>query len=383
MNWKTYLQGRTRDPRFLWRTVLAILAVGGAASVGVHFLLEPPGLHSPAVAITELSDPDTPESDKPGVWRLQTAIEEHDWSQVWWLIPVVSWVEVEAGPAVIAGLAGLFWFVFLLQAGQALSLREVRFWLCAAAFVLGALSTWPTLFAVVWQEEVWAFDWDSQAGLGPGLKYFILGVGLREELIKLLFVLPLVPWLVARRDELERLIVSACVGLGFAAEENINYLSSSFSTVSVGRYLTANAFHLTATGLAGLWLCRAIRWPKECGVQFLAYFGLIVVAHGAYDAFLAVPELADYSMVGTIVFIVLVYVFFHELRELRPARREAISLTANFVVGLSLLAAITFVYVTAQVGLPDASRIFAQPAIAISLMAYVFLREVPESLVRT
>jgi RsiW-degrading membrane proteinase PrsW (M82 family) len=299
---------------------------------------------------------------------------------VWWLIPAISWGQIDAGPAMIAGLTGLFWLLFLLQTGLALAPRQIRFWLCLAGLVLGALSTWPTLFVVLWQEKVWGFDWERGDDLMSGLKYFTLGVGVREELMKLLLLMPLLPWLIARRNELERLIVASCIGLGFAVEENIGYFVGSGSTKSIGRYLTANFWHLASTGLAGLWLCRAIRWPKDCGLQFVAYLALFVLGHGVYDALLMAGE---YAIISSLVFLGLAYAYFREIRELRPPQREAISLTANFAIGLSLLAAVTFAYVTAHVGLRETNQIFLQPAVAASLMAYVFLREVPDSLVRT
>jgi len=55
--------------------------------------------------------------------------------------------------------------------------------------------------------------------LVPGLRYNILGIGLREEFAKLCCLLPLMPLLLRQRSELAALLLSACVGLGFAIEE--------------------------------------------------------------------------------------------------------------------------------------------------------------------
>jgi RsiW-degrading membrane proteinase PrsW (M82 family) len=384
VNWKSYLRVQTRNPQFLWRVVLAILAAGGVAAIGVGVLVyEPPRSVLGDEMLTTGGPRDIlsaePEPEPPALQRLFEAQRAHAWWTVWWLIPRVAWVEIDVGSAAIAALTALFWLVFVLQAGEAESPRTSRFWLCVAGLPLGALSTWPTLFVVAWQDEMWGLVSPEEQDLLASLRYFIVGVGVREELLKLAFFLPLVPFVLARRNELERLVVASCVGLGFAAEENIGYFGRA-ATDSVGRYLTANFWHLASTGLAGLWLCRAIRWPKECLPQFLAYFGLIVVGHGVYDAFIGA---GDYSIVTSIVFLGLAYAYFHELRGLRPRRNEVVSLTANFVVGVSLLAAITFVYVTAHLGLRGAGQAYLQPTISASLMAYVFLREVPESLVRT
>jgi RsiW-degrading membrane proteinase PrsW (M82 family) len=387
VNWKSYLRVQTRNPQFLWRVVLAILAAGGVAALAVHFTVYEPPLGIIADELPTTVPPDIPprEPSTPAFWQFYQAQRAHDWSKVWWLIPQVAWAEIDVGPAVIAALTALFWLLFVLQTGQAESPRTARFWLCLMGIPLGVLSTWPTLFVASWQMEMWNLtpegveELDRFAQLAAELRYYVVGVGLPEELIKLAFFLPLVPLVLARRNELERLVVASCVGIGFAAEENTLYFGG-YATSSVTRYLTANFWHLASTGLAGLWLCRAIRWPKECLGQFLAYLGLIIVGHGVYDAFIGA---GDYAIIGSLIFLALAYAYFHEVRGLRPARREVVSLTANFAVGVSLLAAITFAYVTAHVGLQAAGRAFIQPTVAMSVMAYVFLREVPESLVRT
>ncbi|MBN1855128.1 MAG: PrsW family intramembrane metalloprotease [Pirellulales bacterium] len=311
---------------------------------------------------------------------LELAIARRDWWAVWWILPQTELDLTSWGTCIIAALTGLFWILFSFQAGLGLSPRQARFWIYLSGVGLGVLSIWPTTFAVIYQDTVWQLE--EGTTLASGLRFYILGVGLREELCKLLFVIPLAPWLVRRRDDLEMLITSACVGLGFAAFENIQYFGASFSTSSIPRYLTANFFHMAATGIGGLWLCRAIRLPRECGSHFLAIFGIIVFAHGLYDSFFAVPALVQYSLGSMIIYILLCYQFFHELRHHRKSAPETISLTANFLAGVSLLTSISLVYVTAILGLRLALITCLGPALSTGLMVYMFLREMPESMVQ-
>jgi len=215
-----------------------------------------------------------------------------------------------------------------------------------------------------------------------GLRYNILGIGLREEFAKLCCLLPLMLLLVRQRNELAALLVSACVGLGFAIEENVGYFWSSQGTATLGRFLTANPFHMTLTGLIGLAVYRGLRYPKEWGPHALATFGLMVIAHGIYDAVLTIPALVEYSIVGTIVFALVVYQFFHELRELRTTGGDTISLSANFLCGVSLLTAATFVYLSATLGCGVAFDGLASGVLGLGVMVYLFLREMPESMVR-
>jgi len=150
----------------------------------------------------------------------------------------------------------------------------------------------------------------------------------------------------------------------------------------MGRFLTANPFHMTLTGLIGLAIYRGLRSPKAWGPHALATFGLMVFAHGIYDAVLTIPMLVEYSIVGTIVFALVVYQFFHELRELRPTGGDTISLSANFLCGVSLLTAATFVYLSATLGCGAAFDGLASGVLGLAVMVYLFLREMPETLVR-
>ena len=110
--------------------------------------------------------------------------------------------------------------------------------------------------------------------------------------------------------------------------------------------------------------------------------GLMVFAHGFYDAVLSLPALADYALASTIIFALVIYQFFHELRSLRTTRGELISLSANFLCGVSLVTAATFVYLSATLGCGAAFDSLASGVMGLAVMVYLFLREMPETLVR-
>ena len=306
--------------------------------------------------------------------------EQGQWWQVWW---AAGWLELTQhraiGATLLALLAGGCWLAFLLQAIQVRPFRDPALWCALAGLLMGAVNIWPTDFLILWQKIGWNLH-DSQQ-LVPGLKYYIIGVGLREESAKLVCLLPLMPWLLRIRSELVVLGVSACVGLGFSVVENMQYFETSVGQDALSRYLTANPMHLTLTGLAGLAVYRGLRDPKSWGPHALAVFGLLVFAHGLYDAFIVIPALSDYSLAGTILFALVVYQFFHELRACRTTGSETISLSANFLFGVSLLTASTFVYLSATIGTQPAMDGLATDALGLSLMVYLFLREMPETMV--
>jgi RsiW-degrading membrane proteinase PrsW (M82 family) len=213
------------------------------------------------------------------------------------------------------------------------------------------------------------------------LKYNILGIGLREETAKLLCFAPLLPWLVWRRDELSALISAGCVGIGFGMEENVGYIGSSLASGTLGRLLTATPFHMALTGLVGVAAYRGCRRPRQWAAPFAATFVAAVLAHGLYDAFLQLPTLKDYNMAAGVIFLLCVFQFFSELRPQLKRRNDCISLTANFLACVSLVAAANFIYLCAAIGWQPAATALAQGVAAQGIMVYLFLREMPERLV--
>jgi RsiW-degrading membrane proteinase PrsW (M82 family) len=367
MNWQSKLRVRSRDPDFLWRMVIANIGSGVVLGwIAEQLTGARPGL---------------PRHDaEPSGWdRLEGLAVNDQWWQVWWGVPREIFSDLsQPGVVALAVFAGCCWLVFLVQVLRVHWL-DSRIAICLVAVALGILSIWPTGFLILFQEIRWNVRESTE--LAPGLRYFIFGVGMREELAKLICLLPLMPLLVHKRDELLALVASACVGLGFAVEENIGYLAGSLAADTMGRFLTANPAHMALTGLIGLNLYRAIRDPKSWGLQALAVFFVMVVAHGLYDAAIVLPSLADLGLFASIIFALIMYQFFHELRTLRPRGRDPISLTATFLCAVSLLAAVTFIYISAVAGSRVAADTLVGDIIGTALMVYLFLREMPDTMV--
>jgi RsiW-degrading membrane proteinase PrsW (M82 family) len=378
--WRNYLRMKTRNPRFLWRMVIGILLAGVATGLAADAFV-------PAwIDVEELKRQEEegiePEQTPAGTaWdELEKSADAAAWGEVWWAIPRCLWLSwLRWGAASLAVLTGLCWLAFVLQAIQVRNWRDYRLWFTLLALGLGVLSIWPTVFLIFWKERAWGLvEADDPAG---GIRFFTLGVGLREEASKLICFLPLLPWLVYRRDELAALLAAGAVGLGFAMEENVNYIWGSAGSATLTRLMMPAPFHMALTGLAGLAAYRACVWPKECGPQFIAVFGVIVLAHGLYDAML-MPVFEDVSIASYGIFLLAVFQFFRELRSLQGAMpKSPISLTANFLFCVSTVAAATFVYLCAAVGWKAAGDVLVSGIVAESVMVYLFLREMPEAMV--
>jgi len=372
MNRRSYLRAKTRDPAFLWRMVIWIIAAGVVLGYAAQYFFQP----APQIGVSVESV--VPEND----WdRVEQLAEQGAWREVWMRLPRMIYSRfLHLGPTSLAVFAGCCWLAFLLQALQVRGIRDWRLGGALMAVGLGVLSIWPTSFFYLWQEIGWGLV--ESPDLVPGLRYNILGIGLREEFAKLCCLLVLMPVLIRMRSELTALLLSACVGLGFAIAENVNYFWASQGTATLGRFLTANPLHMALTGLIGLAMYRGLLWPKDWGPHALVTFGMMVCAHGIYDAMITIPVLMEYSIVSTIVFALVVYQFFHELRSLRTTGGDTISLSANFLCGVSLLTAATFVYLSATLGCAAAFDGLASGVLGMAVMVYLFLREMPESMVR-
>ena len=237
---------------------------------------------------------------------------------------------------VLSLFAAAIWFVIITQySGRWRS----RFGFYLAAVALGFLSGSLTLYAALLQEKVLHFVHDPSANLVDQLLYCIAGIGLREETLKLLLFLPLVPFLArSDRDEIDALVCAGLVGLGFALNENSGYVIRGGEFTTWSRFITANFFHIALTGVVGLSAVRCWRRPKRQWDNFLYDFLIVVAAHGVYDAFLLVPQFAGYDIVSLVIFAVICYLFLDQATQLmRPQNSMTVSPLAVFVVGSALL----------------------------------------------
>lgn len=377
--WRNYLQTKTRNPQFLWKMVIAILAVGVVVGLAVDAAVPAWVEVEPTEKVKDetLGDPDHADF----IEREQLA-DAGRWRELFLRIPqamVRGWRQL--GPTALALLTGLCWLLFLQQSIQVRSRTDYRGWGLIVALALGVLSIWPTLFFIYWQERAWGLK--ESVDLIAGVRENVLGVGLREEFSKLICFLPLLPLVVVKRDDLAALLLAGGVGLGFGVEENIGYISGSVATATLGRLLVTAPFHMAMTGLIGLAAYRACVWPRQCFPQFIATFCVVFIAHGLYDAVAIIPVLQEYSIVADLIFVLFIYQFFREMRPLQSTRyrKSAISLTAIFLFCVSITVAATFIYLSAAVGWKPAADVMISGIISYSLMVYLFLREMPETMV--
>ena len=213
----------------------------------------------------------------------------------------------------------------------------------------------------------------------PDLAFYMGSVAPREELLKLVFVVPFLPLLVIRRSPLETLVVSGCVGLGFAIEGNLQVYQNG-GPEAFGRLLTANFFHFATTGLLGLSFCKFLFAPVR---KFTAFFGTllgVVFARGVYDAFMSIPGVGILAAGSMLSFFIVSQVVFHQLRRWRDQSTDQLFLAATLVISLAVLTGTTLVCAAMQIGFQPAVSAMTANTIALGVVVIVFFRQLGRKL---
>lgn len=240
-------------------------------------------------------------------------------------------------------LTGTIWFLILMPFWR---ITPQRLFLSLLAVASGILSAGLTIFAVMLQERIQGFTQNLTDPTLIQVLYYVAGVALREETLKLLCFLPLAIRAGLHGKHLDGLILAALVGLGFAFKENILYFENGLSSFTAWmRFLTANVLHFSLTGIAGFYLVKMIHQKFHGMESFLFSFIAVVVAHGLYNSVIAVPGLASYSPLSTIFVAAMAYQFFDPLRSQMETQGIAnrISPLGVFVLGSALLACVLMI----------------------------------------
>jgi len=310
--------------------------------------------------------------------RTKLAVHQRDWRSIIKWIPLGQLDSYEWPIIVVSLIAGCAWAFFLGHLGEWPSLFSGTALLCTGAVILGILSTTPTLYLVVLEDDIL-----HVARGGEPINIFLYnigGVGLREEFCKLLMFLPLLPFLIRRGNELEALIVACFVGLGFAVEENAGYFMHSAATDVAGRFLSANFFHIALTGVNGLALFRAFLRGRGGWNDFLFVFPVTVLAHGIYDALLGLPD-SDFSgYLAMTVYIAFSMFFFNRASQLRRNARMTIGLTGAFVFAISVVVGTVMIYQMMNLGAHAGMLVVVSEILGSAALVFMFFREFDEQL---
>ena len=248
---------------------------------------------------------------------------------------------------ILTFLCGVVWFIVIHQLG---GVKLKRNWISLLAVAMGVLSPVLTLFIYGLQRHYHGLE--ENGTFWNDLLFFIAGVGLREEVSKLILFAPLL-WLLRNKSEAEILVTAACVGLGFAIEENINYFRGVVAAMPLARFVSANFLHVATTAIAGLALARWVRFPKSYWEQGLIAIMGVILVHGFYDFCIVSPvPRVELSFQGFpfLILLGLAQFFLTDLRRVRDPRGNVIGPLFAFLVGIAIISSFAMLAGTMQFG---------------------------------
>ncbi len=303
--------------------------------------------------------------------RIALAEHDRDWPRILrWLWPA-TYEGIQPWPVALALLAGVLWFSIGARMGRIGEPAPGRKALYVTAFILGVLSVYPTLVIIAVEDVLLGLQ--EVGNPVADAIFYVFGVGLREELCKLLLFLPLLPLLARRGSRIEAMTCGAFVGLGFAAEENVGYFRQPDVAVALGRFLTANFLHMALTSIAAVAAYDGMRSRRGSWDDFKNLFPLVVLLHGAYDFFLSSSGFSSIPFIAMGVLFIISRIFLREMMSSRASENEGV--LRLFVISLAILSGVSYVYATTLVGPLAGLRLVAGGLLGVAILVVMFVRE--------
>lgn len=317
-----------------------------------------------------LADPRVSALADPHI-KYRLAVHDRDWRSAARWLPAV-WAPRLGGTGVaMSAVAALAWGFFCARLGKMSARVRFRLPLYLVAFLLGVASVVPTVFLIAIEEA--KLKLVETGDPTRDIIFFVFGVGLREEAAKLLLFAPLLLVLRKWGDKLDVLVCGALVGLGFAAEENLAYLAQENLHSGLGRFLTANFFHMAMTGTLASALDDFVSDTERHAADFMRTSFFVVAIHGAYDFLLSHEELGG-SYLAMTAFIFLTRLFLDAVDTARRRADRGLTPLHAFIFAVAVVTGVSLAYATVAVGPKAALLVTGGGLLGQAIIVYVFVR---------
>ena len=212
--------------------------------------------------------------------------------------------------AALAPVAVLLWQILRRDAANPEPPRML-----AKAFLYGMISTAVTFVLLPFTEALGDLIVLNDTALSVAFKQAFFSAALPEEGAKLLML-----WLLLRNnpyfdERFDGIVYAVCVGMGFAAVENVLYLFSNYNSwLSVGivRALFAVPGHFFDAVIMGYYYSHYHFGTRRNPATKALILAAPVVAHGIYDGILFSYSIDDgVAVVALILFLI----FFNRLKK--------------------------------------------------------------------
>jgi len=118
----------------------------------------------------------------------------------------------------------------------------------------------------------------------PGLiTYAILGIGLIEELAKMIPFVLIIIHLKSFNEPIDGIIYASFIALGFAAVENFQYLQYATNAEAWARGIAGPVIHIVFASIWGYYIGRAFLCKRSLVLPILLSLAGTSILHGVYD----------------------------------------------------------------------------------------------------
>jgi RsiW-degrading membrane proteinase PrsW (M82 family) len=209
---------------------------------------------------------------------------------------------------ILGDLLILFTWLFFLRRLSFLSpVKWKHFFLAVGIGALLAMLSW-----LLYEFYHHVLHFWTNGEIGNDLLFSFLGIGLIEELVKLIPFLLLLRFTKIIKRPIDYLLIASAAGLGFAFFENLLYFSKYGLDVIHSRALTSSVSHMASSAIVAYgFVLLKFRYPKKWWIVPV-FFLLAVFAHGFYDFWLLNDKVHRLAIVTLFFFLseILVYVSF-------------------------------------------------------------------------
>lgn len=303
--------------------------------------------------------------------KYKLAVHDQDWRAAARWLPGVWAPHLGGTGLVMSAITALGWAFFCARLGKLGMRVRFRLPMYVAAFALGIASVFPTVLLIAIEEA--KLKLVETGDPARDILFFVFGVGLREEASKLLLFLPLLPILRRWGDKLDVLVCGALVGLGFAAEENLNYLAQANLHTGLGRFLTANFFHMALTGTLASALDDFVSDREKHAAAFTRTSLFVVGIHGAYDFLLSHEEFGG-SYLAMTAFVLLTKLFLEAVDSARRRADRGLTPLHAFIFAVAVVTGVSLAFATMAVGPKAAFMVMGSGLLGQAIIVYVFVR---------
>jgi RsiW-degrading membrane proteinase PrsW (M82 family) len=181
-------------------------------------------------------------------------------------------------------LGTVVWMLFLRRID---TMRRESWLPIITVFAMGAAFSFLGLILYDFVRWDLGFDMSDDGAVGHDFLYCVLGIGVIEELVKIIPFLLLMQFTKRVNSPVSYLLYASFSALGFAFIENIMYFDAGHIGIIHGRVLICNVFHMFATStiafgmMLGRYRYGNLQWPF-----FFLFFILAALMHGFYDFWL-------------------------------------------------------------------------------------------------